>query len=249
MTNIHTAHTIPRGTQKLPHRLVRILASLLLILFGAGSGLGQSHHFGTWNILNIKYTINAKWSLFGEGQVRSLGFYQEYYYHEFKGGVLYKINPNTNIGLAIGDYDTYQEGGIFLLPKTNNEFRIWPQLIVIQPFHKLKIEHRYRSEFRYTSNGYRNRFRYRLALYYPFGKERNGYRHFQISVGDELFFSNKGTYFERNRLSCSVNYKISKNTSFLVGYMYQFDYKLSSQLARDFLQLGVFTEFYKKKNA
>ena len=127
----------------------------------------QNDIFGTWNILNIKYQYNSKIALFGEGQIRSLNFYNHFHYYEFKGGFQYQLDPSLNVGLACGSYQTFKEGGNFELPKNNNEFRLWPQIILSQKLNRLKIEHRYRAEFRFTSNGFRNRFRYRLGLSYP----------------------------------------------------------------------------------
>ena len=114
---------------------------------------------------------------------------------------------------------------------------------------KLKIEQRYRAEFRFTSNGYRNRFRYRLGLSYPIGKERNSYKPFQISVSNELFFTDKEPYFERNRMLLSFNYKPLKSTILQVGYLHQFDYKINDETGRDFLQIGYFIEIFKKQSS
>lgn len=148
----------------------------------------QTLNLGTWQILNVKYNINHKWGNFFEAQLRSLKFYDQFHYYEFKGGISYKINANFNLSLGAGTYQTYKEGGDFVLPKNNNEFRLWPQIILLQNLGSFKIEQRYRSEFRFTSNGYRNRFRYRFGLQLPFGKEKTGYQPFQISVNNELFF-------------------------------------------------------------
>ena len=140
--------------------------------------IAQSFDLGSWNILNLKYNHNEKWSFFGETQLRSLKFYDNFHYYEYKGGVNYKAHKNLTLALSAGSYQTYKEGGDFVLPKNNNEFRIWPQIIIFQSIGKMKIEQRYRAEFRFTTNGYRNRFRYRLGLSYPFGKEINGYKPF-----------------------------------------------------------------------
>jgi long-subunit fatty acid transport protein len=132
------------------------------------------------------------------------------------------------------------------LPKNNNEVRIWPQILVFQSIGKLKIEQRYRTESRFTSNGYRNRFRYRLGLSYPFGKENKGYKLFQISASNELFFTDKEPYFERNRLLFAFNYKPTKATTLQLGYLHQFDYKINDETGRDFLQIGCFVEIFRK---
>ncbi|MFA9192450.1 DUF2490 domain-containing protein [Flavobacterium sp. FZUC8N2.13] len=206
----------------------------------------QQFDLGSWNILNIKYNHNDKLSLFGEAQLRSLKFYNDFHYYEYKGGINYKVHKNVNLTLGAGSYQTYKEGGNFVLPKNNDEFRLWPQVILFQSVGKFKIEQRYRAELRWTSNGYRNRFRYRLGASYPFGKERNGYKPFQTSISNELFFTNNEPYFERNRLQYTISYKPSKATTLQIGYLHQFDYKINDETGRDFLVIGFYYELFRK---
>ncbi len=220
---------------------------LMAILFFIPSIVqGQNADLGSWNILNLKYNLDTKWSVFGEAQLRSLKFYNNFHYYEYKGGVNYKVSKNLKLSLGAGSYQTYKEGGDFVLPKNNNEFRIWPQVILFQSIGKVKIEQRYRAELRFTSSGYRNRFRYRLGASYPFGKERKEYKPFQLSASNELFFTDREPYFERNRLLLAFTYKPSKATSLQVGYLHQFDYKINDETGRDFFQLGYFIELFRK---
>ncbi len=220
-----------------------LLASI--ILWSNQTSIAQKFDLGSWNILNVKYNYNDKWSFFGEGQIRSLKFYNHYHYYEYKGGINYKIQKNVLMTLGAGSYQTYKEGGNFILPKYNDEFRIWPQIILFQSIGKLKIEQRYRSELRFTSNGFRNRFRYRIGVSYPFGKEKNEYKPFQISASNEIFFTDKEPYFVRNRMLLAFNYKPSKESTILIGYIHQFDYKINDETGRDFLQIGYFIELSK----
>jgi hypothetical protein len=206
----------------------------------------QTFDVGSWSILNLKYNLDKKLSFFGETQLRSLKFYSNFHYYEYKGGLDYKVHKNVKLTLGAGSYQTYKEGGDFVLPKNNAEFRIWPQLILFQSIGKLKIEQRYRAELRFTSNGYRNRFRYRIGTSYLFGKERNEYKPFQISVSDEIFFTDKEPYFERNRLLFAFNYKLSKATTLQFGYLHQFDNKINDETGRDFLVLGFYYELFRK---
>ncbi len=211
------------------------------------NSFAQKSSLGSWNILNAKYNINNKWSVFGEAQIRSLQFYNQFHYYEFKGGVNFKIQPNVTLTLAAGDYNTYKEGGNFKLPKNNDEFRLWPQVLLTQSVWKLKVEQRYRAEFRFTSNGYRNRFRYRLGLVYPFGSEKKGFKQYQFSASNELFFTDKEPYFERNRILFAFNYKPAKHSAFQIGYLHQFDYKINDETGRDFLQIGYYIELSRNK--
>ncbi len=202
----------------------------------------QNIDIGSWNILNVKYNLDEKWSFFGEAQLRSLKFYSNFHYYEYKGGFNCKVYKDVKLTLGAGSYQTYNEGGDFVLPKNNDEFRIWPQVVLYQSIGKLKIEQRYRGELRFTSNGYRNRFRTRLGISYPFGNEHNEYKPFQVSASNEIFFTDEDPYFQRNRMLIAFNFKPSIATTIQIGYLHQFDYKINDETGRDFFQIGYFIE-------
>ncbi|MCU0322752.1 MAG: DUF2490 domain-containing protein [Chitinophagaceae bacterium] len=186
-------------------RMKKLKIVFVILLCIAQTGFAQTLDLGSWNMLNIKYNQNEKWSVFGEAQLRSLKLYSNFHYYEYKGGINYKAHKNVTITLGAGSYQTFKEGGNFVLPKNNDEFRIWPQVVLSQPLGRINIEQRYRAELRFTSNGYRNRFRYRLGVAYPFGQKRNDYRPFQINMSNELFFTDNEPYFERNRFHIYIN--------------------------------------------
>ena len=208
--------------------------------------MAQQFEIGTWNIINIKYNYSKNINFFVESQLRSLKFYDDFHYHEVKGGFNANIYKNVIVALGAGNYQTYSEGGTFLKPKNNNEFRIWPQIVFNQYIENLKIEHRYRLECRFTSNGYRNRFRYRIGFSYPFGKLNNDFKPFAITINNEVFFTNNEPFFERNRSSIALNFKTSKYVTYQLGYLHQFDYKINDETGRDFLQVGYFIEINRK---
>jgi len=212
----------------------------ILLIFSVNVIQGQYSGLGSWNILNVKYNVNEKWSVFGEAQLRSLGFYDRFHYYEYKVGANYKVLSNVIITLGAGDYNTYKEGGNFVLPKNNDEFRLWPQIAIIQSIGKFKIEQRYRDEFRFTSDGFHNRYRYRLGLSYPLGKDINGYKPFLLGISDEIFFTNTEPYFERNRLLISASFRVTGSASVQLGYLTQFDYEINDETVRDFLQVGLY---------
>jgi hypothetical protein len=220
---------------------------LFILLCSTKFAFTQTLDLGSWNMLNLKYTQNEKWSVFGEAQLRSLKLYSNFHYYEYKGGINYKVHKNVAVTLGAGSYQTYKEGGNFVLPKNNDEFRIWPQVVLSQPLGRLNVEQRYRAELRFTSNGYRNRFRYRLGVAYPFGTKKTDYRPFQINISNELFFTDNEPYFERNRFQCGFNFKPNKATTLQIGYLFQFDYRINDETGRDFLQIGYFIELFKKK--
>lgn len=221
---------------------------LICILFISTTTLpAQIKGTGSWNVLNFKYTYSPKISFFGEAQLRSLSFYNQFHYYEFKGGFNYKVLPNVKLSLGAGTYQTYREGGNFVKPKNNDEFRLWPQLTLFQDIRKLKVEQRFRTEMRWTSNGYRNRFRYRLAISHPFGIKEKGSQPFLATISNEVFFTDREPYFERNRLQANINYRVAPATTIQIGYLHQFDYRINDEIGRDFLVVGMYFEFSRKR--
>lgn len=223
---------------------------LVLLLFITSTALkAQGIDIGTWNIVNLRYNIDQKWSAFGEGQIRSLKLYDQFHYYEYKGGINYKAHNNLVLSLAAGSYQTYKEGGNFLKPKNNDEFRIWPQVLLTQSLGNFKVEQRYRAELRFTSNGYRNRFRYRLGLSYPFGSTTTPNKPWQVYLNNEIFFTDGEPFFERNRMAFGLQYKTSATTTLQLGFLHQFDYRINDETGRDFIQIGYFFELKRKDHS
>ena len=226
----------------------KAVVALFIIFCNPAFSQEPYNSLGSWNILNLKYNYDKKWSFFAEAQLRSLKFYDDFHYYEYKGGITYNVNQHFRISLGAGDYDTYKVGGNFVTPKNNDEFRIWPQLLLTQPLGIFLIEQRLRTEFRFTDFGYRNRFRYRLGIMLPFGKDRNGFKPYMLSMSNEIFFTNREPYFERNRFHLAFNYRISKVTTVQAGYLHQFDYRINDEIGTDFLQVGLYLEFSRLMN-
>lgn len=214
-----------------------------LFLFANLQAIGQRASLGSWNILNLRFTMNKKWSVFAEGQLRSLHFYDQFHYYEYKGGLEYKAMTGLRLAMAAGSYQTYKEGGNFVLPKNNDEIRIWPQVTLNQNLGKVVLEQRYRMEMRFTSNGYRNRFRYRLGMQVPLAPKKENYIPWQFLATNEIFFTDREPYFERNRMQVGFTYKPAAKQTLLLGFVHQFDYKINDETGRDFLQIGYYLEF------
>lgn len=230
------------------HKPINIWKGLLLMavfmIIGL-SAIAQQVATGSWNILQVKYKTSKNFYTFFEAQLRSLKFYDHFHYYEYKGGFTYRLYNNLSATLGAGSYQTFAEGGDFVRPKNNDEFRIWPQLMLTQNIGRLKIEQRYRAELRFTSNGYRNRFRYRLGLSYPFGKPDNEIRPYALQASNELFFTDREPYFERNRILVALGRKLSDIVSVQIGYVHQFDYRINDETGRDFFQTGLYFDLHK----
>ena len=183
----------------------------------------QTPGTGTWSVLSGKYTVNKQWNFFLESQLRSQQVYNHFNYYELKGGVGYNFPKSISAILAIGHYASYQPDGNFKTPQTGNEFRIWEQFVINNNINRLKLEHRYRIEQRFTADGYRNRFRYRLNALYPLNQQSIGPKTWYLSVYNEFFLNNEGVYFEQNRLYAGIGYQINNRLTLQTGWINRFD--------------------------
>jgi hypothetical protein len=218
-----------------------LLFAIAIII--APSAFSQVHDFGSWNVINTKVNLSNKWSVFNELQLRSMSFYNHFYYYEVKGGGSYTIDKNFAVLLGIGKYVTYSDGGNFVKPITANETRFWQQLTMNQFLDRIKFEHRYRAEQRWFSNGaYRNRFRYRLNTVVPLNSRKMGPKTFYFTAFDEIFLTNTAPHFERNRVFGGVGYQFSKHFTLQPGYIYQYDYKNNAGFGKSFFQLTLMIE-------
>ena len=135
-----------------------------------------------------------------------------------------------------GTFDSYMENGNFSNPKINDEFRLWEQIQLNSKLGRVKLEQRIRVEQRFAPDSYRNRYRYRVMFYFPLNKNMESRHPWLLYIADELFFTNIASYFQRNRFSCGLQYKLNDHITLSTGYLRQFDYKIDDENGQDFLQ-------------
>ena len=71
----------------------------LLVLFTATKAFSQMDKLGGWNIANVNWHINSKFSVFGELQVRSQKLLDDFFYHEIKAGFNYYLPQKNSLSL------------------------------------------------------------------------------------------------------------------------------------------------------
>lgn len=226
-----------------------VLSGIIFCLLTSTTVLGQgvANGFGSWNIGNIRVQANERWSIFVEPQIRSLQFYNQFHYYEVKGGATYRINEQLALTASIGSYQTFSEGGNFEKPQLQDEVRSWFQVAMRNQMGRVRIEHRYRLEQRFTQAGYRNRFRYRLQLITPINSMNIAPNTWYLVAWNELFLTDAEPHFERNRIFGGIGYEVSQSLAIQTGYIHQYDYKLTDEIGRDFLQVSVLLQFDLKK--
>lgn len=210
---------------------------IVALLLGTSSWVfGQ---VGSWTFLSGKYAISNKWSAFGEIQLRSTSFYDNFHYYEYKGGMTYSLDKNISFSGAAGHYKTFSQGDNFLEPLLNDEFRLWQQLAITQHYKRLKIEHRYRAEERWTSSGFKTRYRFRVNVVCPINKPSVELGTLYVTASNEIFLIDQSPFFERNRVSALLGYQIRKHLALQAGYLYQLDLRADNETGVRFFQLGL----------
>jgi hypothetical protein len=217
---------------------------LMLALLFSNIGKTQTPGLGSWNILNGRISLNKQWNAFGEAQLRTQKFYNHFSYHEVKGGIGYNITDKAAALIGMGQYVTYDPTGNFKSPVSNSEFRMWEQLSLTNNLDRLKLEHRYRIEQRFTSSGYRNRFRYRLNAIIPINKKKVESKTLYVAAFEEIFLTNTKPYFERNRLFGGVGYSFSDLFTLQAGWIRQFDFRANAtSFTKDYMQVSLLFDF------
>ena len=105
-------------------------------------------------------------------------------------------------------------------PETKED-RIWQQLIFINQFQKVKLEHRFRIEQRWQNNLYSNRYRYRIMAFLPLNKPKIERGALFLGIYDEIFLNGKNTFYDRNRLYGALGYQVNQTTGFQIGLLHQ----------------------------
>ena len=199
-----------------------------MALFLSLQATAQTDGLGTWNVVSAKLTFNKQWSVFAEAQARSQKVIHDFNYYEYKAGIGYNFPKTVSALFALGHYVTFQPDGDFKQPAVNDEFRIWEQFVLTNNIGRIKLEHRYRIEQRFTSNaGYRNRFRYRINALLPLNNKEIKSKTWYTSLFNEIFVTNEGPYFEQNRIFLGAGYQFNNRVTVLAGLLNRFDQSLS----------------------
>lgn len=209
------------------------LGQFVIILLSSSSIKAQT---GSWTVVNAEMKLTDKWNAFTEAQLRSSDFYNNFFYYEIKGGVGFQLSKKVSVLGGLGIYQTYSPVGNFKHPKVNDEFRTWLQASLGQNIKRLKLEHRIRAEQRWTSSGFRHRFRYRLNTTLPLNNLRLVPKTVYLNSSDEVYFTTRSPHFIRNRFFIGCGYVFTESFTLQAGYVRQLDITSSDKLDKGYFQ-------------
>ncbi len=218
-------------------KIVSVLALVVGLAIGPHSLLSQnSKPIGGWGMYFGSHELkNPKWLLYTEVQFRERILTQQPEQLLMRAGLGYVVDKHWVLGAGAAAISNYQNKSTWDEPHSL-ERRLFLQQIRVDYWHSLRIENRFREEFRSLSGAAPFRIRHRLLLSLPLSKMGIKAEHLRLHAYNEAFIQGATTFFDRNRLYIAVGYKL-KHTEIQLGYMKQ---TVLQGYCGDYVQLGLF---------
>lgn len=196
-----------------------------------------THTTGLWAGLYTKYRLNEKLFYYGEYHFRRRNnFVNDMAQIYLRFGLTYLINPKVELtaGIVTPLYWAPEQD----LANQDNvvpQYRLWQQMVLVQPFDRLKLYHQFRFEQRWKRDYIEDspfelthRFRYKLTAYYPLNNYKLVNNTLFLSFYEEIFVqagkSITYDYLEDNRMFLGLGYIVNQNIQIQAGYMWTFRY-------------------------
>jgi hypothetical protein len=223
----------------------KYLIIIITLLFCVKINGQSDKDLGSWNGLGIKYDFNNKFSLTADSRLRGYEFYNNFYYYEATLKASYNINNIFTVSVGGGKHINHPKNGNFLRPLDKSEIRFYQEIVGKNSFSRFFFDHRIRTEQRFISTGYENRFRYRIGSLIPLNNTQIVPKTFLISVWEEVFISDYKPYLTLNRFFAGVNYKMEYVT-FQTGIVNQMNNDNSVKTFKNFFLVTLLFEFKRK---
>lgn len=174
-----------------------------------------------------KVKLNDKWSIYFDFGLRRTDWLNKWSQTLLRPGITYTVNGNVSITAGVAWFNNYTDK--YVRP----EYRGWQQLLFTETYGRIKVNHRLRAEQCFNQmvvkdklvNDYKynNRFRYQLNAQIALNKKSIENRTWYLNLSDEVMV-NSGkeisvNYFDQNRLSAGIGYKLNDLLNLTVSYM------------------------------
>jgi hypothetical protein len=196
-----------------------------------------THTQGLWLGTYTKYRLNEKTFYYGEYHYRRTNnFIDDMAQIYLRFGLTYLVNNRLELtaGVVTPIYWAPEQD----LPNQDNvvpQYRLWQQVLLVQPFDRLKLYHTFRFEQRWRRDyvvdspfELTHRFRYKITGYYPLNNYKLVNKTLFASFYEEIFIqagkSITYNYFEDNRVFLGLGYILNENIQIQAGYMWTFRY-------------------------
>lgn len=185
-----------------------------------------SYHNLVWFGDFSKIKLNDKWSIYFDFGLRRTDWLNKWSQTLVRPGLTYTMNGSVSISAGVAWFNNYTTN--YIRP----EYRGWQQLLFTETYGRIKVNHRLRAEQRFNQavvkdklvNDYKynNRFRYQLNVQIALNKKSIENKTLYLNLSDEVMV-NSGkqisvNYFDQNRLSAGIGYKLNDFLNFTVAY-------------------------------
>lgn len=242
------------------------IAILLIVNLDAFSQSPRKYYHisNGWTDLNVSGKIAGKFSWQIENQHRREDMQGDYNsstitgnpynnlnQHVFRPYIHFQLNPNVRFSLMplgwIGS-NRFKEGqpSAFF-----SELRITPQVILTQNFGRLRMDHKFRYEFRWIGKDvsvddksflysgdfsdatFKERFRYQLKAVLPINHAKMDDKTLYVQAYDEVFINigknvSNINMFDQNRAMIGLGYKFNRFLAVEAGYLQQTIYRFNN---------------------
>jgi hypothetical protein len=226
---------------------MKTIGCVFLLLVGGIKAYGQNTAIGYWfagSIVLPGDSIN-RWGACLGSQSRFEDRWTQLQYLEANGGLTFFLNKNFTVMTGFGRYETFTRAADQPSRRTF-ENRLYEQVTNNQLLYRLKIEHRYQVEQRWSNNKYNNRFRYRLSLYVPVNHIKVEEKTWFLAISDELFLNNRSPGLTRNRVSAGCGYQFTREVILQTGWINQYDESAEQSINKNYTFLTAIFRIHRK---
>ena len=207
-----------------------------------------------WSRYYNQLTVNEKWTIHSEFDNRLFlkPITQNLFVVRIQGR--YKINKNIETGAGVAYFSVTTQDPEILPDFKTPEYRAQQDIIWKHDLGKIILSQRFQVEERFIHNANKQellpgtifswRFRYRLQGDYHFWKKENQF--LKAILSEEILFnagkSISNNTFDQNRIYAALQYGLSKNIAFELGYLNSYQRRANGVdfFNRDIIRLTLF---------
>jgi len=182
----------------------------------------QKSDLGIWLNYNSQLRFSEHVGLQIDYQFRNYEFINDFEQSIIRAAAFYNFTKDKvqiSVGAAYANTSRYV--GDSEIKNNFSERRFHQQVLLLNRWGRVHINHRYRIEERFFSNENRIRFRYNLNIQVPINKKEIEKGALYLSMTDEIFIHNKTPRFDRNRVIAEVGYALSPTLRIESGVLLQ----------------------------
>jgi hypothetical protein len=234
------------------------LISFTLITFPLASTAQHTvqHSNLLWGGYYNTLVFDKNWSLVTDAQARTKYWTDEWSQILIRSGLSYKLSDHFKMigGFAFFKNAQYVNKELFL----KNEWRPWQEVLYETALNKINLSQRLRTEQRFLqrviddhlTDKYEYVFRLRYRFDWQFPLKKNNIR---LLLGNEVminpWYVNNTRFFDQNRTSAGLNFKLVPGTSLQLQYLKIFLWRSNTSILEDqnVFRINIYQQFNFKK--